>query len=154
MQSRVPVNARTCKHLKTLLGDKYEEARVKLKDPEGSSKGSSKKKPAPKAAVKSPMKRKKAVDVDDEDEDDVKPVKRARKPASAAKGNGGNGLKVDADEEDDEAAIGDEDKPISRGKNVPELLLAVKWDIEKGTDPTGWWISEKLDGVRFVTLIL
>jgi len=28
------------------------------------------------------------------------------------------------------------------------LLLANKWDIETGPDPTGWWISEKLDGVR------
>ena len=31
---------------------------------------------------------------------------------------------------------------------VPELLLAVKWDEENGPDPTGWWVSEKLDGVR------
>jgi len=31
---------------------------------------------------------------------------------------------------------------------VPALLLANKWDIETGPDPTGWWISEKLDGVR------
>ena len=34
------------------------------------------------------------------------------------------------------------------GKSVPGLLLAVKWDLEKGSDPTGWWVSEKLDGVR------
>jgi DNA ligase-1 len=31
---------------------------------------------------------------------------------------------------------------------APDLLLAVKWDLEKGIDPTGWWVSEKLDGVR------
>lgn len=30
-------------------------------------------------------------------------------------------------------------------KDAPELLLAHKWTDE---DPTGWWISEKLDGVR------
>lgn len=31
-------------------------------------------------------------------------------------------------------------------KIPPPILLAHKWDNE--TDPTGWWISEKLDGVR------
>ncbi|MGE0607120.1 MAG: DNA ligase [Pirellulales bacterium] len=32
------------------------------------------------------------------------------------------------------------------GKSVPELLLAHSWD--GAADLTGWWISEKLDGVR------
>jgi len=32
------------------------------------------------------------------------------------------------------------------GKKVPALLLANKW--EEHIDPTGWWISEKLDGMR------
>lgn len=31
-------------------------------------------------------------------------------------------------------------------KTVPDLLLAHSWDGE--ADPTGWWLSEKLDGVR------
>ncbi|KAJ6577021.1 hypothetical protein DFH09DRAFT_1246347 [Mycena vulgaris] len=31
---------------------------------------------------------------------------------------------------------------------VPQLLLAKVWDVDDGPDPTGWWISEKLDGVR------
>lgn len=31
-----------------------------------------------------------------------------------------------------------------------DVLLANKWDIESGPDPTGWWASEKLDGVRCV----
>lgn len=31
-------------------------------------------------------------------------------------------------------------------KTVPSLLLAHEWDGEM--DPTGWWMSEKLDGVR------
>jgi len=26
--------------------------------------------------------------------------------------------------------------------------LANKWDLDLGPDPSGWWISEKLDGVR------
>src|SRR5271155_5516264 len=28
----------------------------------------------------------------------------------------------------------------------PPVLLALKWD--PATDPSGWWMSEKLDGVR------
>ncbi|KAH6908199.1 hypothetical protein BKA70DRAFT_1483664 [Coprinopsis sp. MPI-PUGE-AT-0042] len=83
-----PVNARTCKHLKALLGDAYETARLKFKNPHG---------PAPTAAKNQ----------SDGDEDDA-----------------------------------------STKKTVPELLLANKWDLETGADPTGWWISEKLDGVR------
>lgn len=31
-------------------------------------------------------------------------------------------------------------------QDAPELLLAHSW--EEGHDPTGWWMSEKLDGVR------
>ena len=31
-------------------------------------------------------------------------------------------------------------------KQIPKLLLAHKWEIT--TDPSGSWISEKLDGVR------
>lgn len=98
-QGGAPVNARTCKHLKSLLGDKYEEARIKKKNPDG---------PAP-AAKKKPASRKKKGDADDDDDDD---------DAGAS------------------------------SKAVPKLLLANKWDLEKGADPTGWWISEKLDGVR------
>jgi DNA ligase len=30
-------------------------------------------------------------------------------------------------------------------KNTPPILLAHKWEDQ---DPTGWWMSEKLDGVR------
>lgn len=32
------------------------------------------------------------------------------------------------------------------GENAPPLLLAHTW--EEGSDPTGYWMSEKLDGVR------
>ncbi|KAH0583892.1 hypothetical protein H2248_009485 [Termitomyces sp. 'cryptogamus'] len=44
LQSGHPVNARTCKYLKSLFGDKYEEARLKLKTPNG---------PPPKSTAKS-----------------------------------------------------------------------------------------------------
>ncbi|CAG8679018.1 26549_t:CDS:2 [Dentiscutata erythropus] len=37
-------------------------------------------------------------------------------------------------------------KSILKG-NIPNLLLAHSWK-EDEVDPTGWWISEKLDGVR------
>jgi DNA ligase 1 len=68
-------------------------------------------------------------------------------PASkaASKGKGKKRRRVDDGDEDDEG----EDDDESQG--APELLLANKWDLEKGADPTGWWISEKLDGVRYVS---
>jgi len=37
-------------------------------------------------------------------------------------------------------------KPVVTPKEVPEILLAHKWDGEQ--DIAGWWMSEKLDGVR------
>jgi DNA ligase-1 len=142
----VPVNARTCKHLKTLLGEKYEAARVKLKNPDGppASKSSQKKKPVSKA--KTASKRKKA-DEEDEDEDEdesTRPGKRAKKPVSTA-----SKPKSKAKENQDEEVDDDDDEQPTTGKSVPKLLLANKWDIDSGPDPTGWWISEKLDGVRF-----
>lgn len=109
----MPVNARTCKHLKELLGEQYEIARLKYKNPDGPD-PSSKSKPASKAKAAKGKQRAKAGD--------------------------------DAEDDDDEA----EDGNAGGAKNIPELLLAVKWDLETGPDPTGWWISEKLDGVRYV----
>jgi DNA ligase-1 len=37
-------------------------------------------------------------------------------------------------------------KPAAESKSVPPLLLAHSWDNEQ--ELTGWWMSEKLDGVR------
>ena len=37
-------------------------------------------------------------------------------------------------------------KVMTSGAGAPLLLLAHKW--ERDVDPTGWWLSEKLDGVR------
>ncbi|SJL02651.1 uncharacterized protein ARMOST_05985 [Armillaria ostoyae] len=144
-QGGVPVNARSCKHLKSLLGDKYETARMKLKNPHGNQ-GSPKKKPQSK--TKSSVKRKRK---DADEEEDAKPVKRPRKPVSSGSKKGSAG--VDDDDDDDEEEEEEEEEEgdaetVSAGKKVPELLLANKWDIEKGADPTGWLMSEKLDGVR------
>ncbi|KAK0230154.1 DNA ligase/mRNA capping enzyme [Armillaria fumosa] len=144
-QGGVPVNARSCKHLKSLLGDKYEAARMKLKNPHGSQ-GSPKKKPQSK--TKTPVKRKRK-DADD-DEEDAKPVKRPRKPVSSGskKNSAGDDDDDDDDDDDEEEEEEDDAETVPPGKKVPELLLANKWDIEKGADPTGWLMSEKLDGVR------
>ncbi|KAH6891588.1 hypothetical protein BKA70DRAFT_1119873 [Coprinopsis sp. MPI-PUGE-AT-0042] len=117
IEQGTPVNARTCKHLKALLGDAYETARLKFKNPHG---------PAPTAAKTKASK-----------------ANGAKGKKKAAKGDDD-----DDDEEDaDDAEDGDEDDTSTK-KTVPELLLANKWDLETGVDPTGWWISEKLDGVR------
>src|SRR5713226_10281764 len=35
---------------------------------------------------------------------------------------------------------------VSKESQAPPLLLAERWDCI--TDPQGWWLSEKLDGVR------
>ena len=110
-QARAPVNARTCKHLRQLLGDAYENARIKYHNPDADlSAGTTRNKTTTPRGTK----RKAADGDDDDDEDDVK-NKRAR-----------------SDEK----------------SKSPDLLLAVKWDLESGMDPTGWWVSEKLDGVR------
>jgi DNA ligase-1 len=37
-------------------------------------------------------------------------------------------------------------KPREKGREPPKLLLANNWD--SSVDPSGWWMSEKLDGVR------
>ncbi|EPQ60269.1 DNA ligase/mRNA capping enzyme [Gloeophyllum trabeum ATCC 11539] len=121
-QGGAPVNARTCKHLKSLLGEAYEKARLQLKNPHGNVS-------KPSGKGKTAQKRKKA---DGDGDDDAKPGKKQK----------------NVDDEDEEE---DEDAPPAptRGKKtVPKLLLANKWDIVDGPDPTGWWISEKLDGVR------
>ena len=50
----------------------------------------------------------------------------------------------------EEARVGsdlpDRPKQAKEEGNAPPLLLAESWDFV--TDPTGWWLSEKLDGVR------
>ncbi len=44
------------------------------------------------------------------------------------------------------AALPPAPKPAKGAGQAPPLLLAQTWDCV--TDPTGWWLSEKLDGVR------
>ncbi|KAJ7157533.1 hypothetical protein C8R43DRAFT_401361 [Mycena crocata] len=92
--------ARTCKHLLDLLGEYYEAARLKLKDPYG---------PPPLTPKR--------------------PTKSRRASAVAPETDG---------------------KDAEKSHSIslpPQLLLAKVWDLD-GPDPTGWWISEKLYGVR------
>jgi DNA ligase 1 len=146
----VPINARSCKHLRAILGDKYEDARIKLKNPHGASTKASTRpqrgKPKGKTTSRSNpgAKRKRDQDEDDDEDGDNgdKPAKKARKAASK---DGDDDDDDDNDDEEDEEEDEDDIPPV---KKVPELLLANKWDLATGPDPTGWWMSEKLDGVR------
>jgi DNA ligase-1 len=128
----LPINARSCKHLKSLLGEEYEAARLQFKNPHAPSSSKAK-----AGKEKSASKRRK--------DDDDGPARKVPKSNPAVDGE------QNADYEDAEAEEGeDPDEPPARGKSVPKLLLANKWDLADGIDPTGWWMSEKLDGVRYV----
>lgn len=160
------MNARTCKHLKSLLGDAYELARIKMKNPDGpppkgttakaaKAKPAPKAKPAAKPAAKAPAKRKRGKadddDEEEEEEEDAKPAKRGRKaPVSKSKPKSKvKAEEADEEEVEEEEGEGDEEATDEKpGKAIPELLLANKYELDGSLDPTGWWISEKLDGVR------
>ncbi|KAE8226596.1 hypothetical protein CF319_g821 [Tilletia indica] len=94
-QSKASIVARTCKHLKTLLGEAYESARVTA---------------AGGMAPTSPS---------------SSPKKRAASGSSSA-------------------------SPTKKSKNEVKvnLMLAETYMMDGKVDPTGWWMSEKLDGVR------
>ncbi|KAK2459959.1 hypothetical protein APHAL10511_008044 [Amanita phalloides] len=138
-QSKVPINARSCKHLKSLLGDAYEAARVQLANPDA-PKPASKSKKQPAKTGKGKRKR----GVQDEDEDEEK----AEKPRSKKTRQTKPASKADNGDEEESGGETSEGGADDAKKKVPELLLANKWDVSTGLDPTGWWISEKLDGVR------
>lgn len=83
----------------------------------------------------------------DEEDDEEKPApKKTRNTKAAAK------PKVVSDEDlEDKQTTRSKRKvePIKKLKDASfKPLLAEKWDLEKGRDPTGYLISEKLDGVR------
>ncbi|KAJ3211078.1 hypothetical protein HDU67_004786 [Dinochytrium kinnereticum] len=97
-------------------------------------------------------------DVDEDDEvDNVKAAGSRRSKKGAADSDG------DAEVEKVKAKVirrpkrgaadSDDDKPSTPSKKkkktaitIPNVLLAKKWDED--IDPKGWWMSEKLDGVR------
>src|SRR5277367_3136843 len=87
-------------------------------------------------------------DGDEEEEEEERPAKRACRTAASSSSKGkGKAIDDEDDDNDNDNDNDEEDVEITR-KSVPELLLANKWDLGKGPDPTGWWISEKLDGVQ------
>ncbi|KAJ3111367.1 hypothetical protein HDU96_005756 [Phlyctochytrium bullatum] len=101
------VDARTCTHLQSFLGDEYEEARMAKANQGGATKSAS-------------------------------PARPKRKAARAANG--------EDDGDDDDGSAGTPKKKSKVAPSVPNVLLAKKW--EENVNPKGWWISEKLDGVR------
>ena len=102
----------------------YEKARVAWKNPQpdhgGKTAGSSSRDAKSTASTRG--KRKKSSEDEGEDVDNGGSRPKRRKPTSS--------------------------KPASSAKL--EVMLAHSWKQDNGPDPTGWWISEKLDGVRYV----
>ena len=110
----VPLDLRTCKHLKKHLGDEHENART----------GKAPAAPRELAVGEAPDKKVKGKTIAEVKGYDVQEVlDRAAK----------EGRKLRPDEK---AKI-----------NGAPVLLAHKFEHDKD-DPTGWWMSEKLDGVR------
>jgi DNA ligase-1 len=69
------------------------------------------------------------------------PAGSQKRPVSKKKAKKGGDGEDDEDDDDDDDGT----------KVKVEVLLATKWDLVTGSDPTGWWMSEKLDGVRYVS---
>ncbi|KAF8517280.1 DNA ligase/mRNA capping enzyme [Hysterangium stoloniferum] len=141
-QARVPVDARSCKHIRTLMGDAYEEARLAMKNTGGNTSKDNKKVPEePKPALKT-NKRKRNNDDEDMDEAEEtkngrrKPLAKGKKPTSKVSRKTRNNNEGEDNDNDTGTSV------------VPPLLLANPWKIDGGLDVTGWWMSEKLDGVR------
>ncbi|SRR5258706_4547550 len=105
----------------------YEKARLAWKNPQpargGKTAGSSSRDGKSTASARG--KRKKSSEDEGEDEDNGGSRSKRRKPTSS--------------------------KPASRAPGPKlDVMLAHSWKQDSGLDPTGWWISEKLDGVRYV----
>jgi DNA ligase-1 len=99
------VDRKTCKHLRSVLGNAHEDARVSGGQPAA---------PAAAAPTAAPS------------------ARSADAAATVARAE----------------AAGRKLRPDEKAKlNGPPILLAHKFE-DAGVDPTGWWVSEKLDGVR------
>ncbi|KAL8277259.1 hypothetical protein RQP46_010328 [Phenoliferia psychrophenolica] len=121
IQKGAAVDQRSCKHLRTLLGDPYEDARLILSGF------------VPSAAVPAPQKRSAAASASSSK------VKKAKK----------------SDDDEDDGAISDDSGPSggrggakTKKTKVVSVLLAKKFELGGKVDPEGWWVSEKLDGIR------
>ncbi|GAA5957027.1 hypothetical protein JCM3765_005384 [Sporobolomyces pararoseus] len=152
-----PPDARSCKHLRSLLGDAHENARCDeskktvVYTPE-TNPVNLKKKAREEAlagaagSTSKPHKKRPATSILDSDSIDsaasTSAPKRTRQASSSSKSKS----KEDEDLSENIADV-DNIKPggVSGGR---DLLLAHKFDLDGKIDPKGWWISEKLDGVR------
>lgn len=218
-RNAAPVSGRTCKHLQSLFGIEYEEARLELKNPKLSSSLKRKAEDTASEEEVDEVRNKgkgKGKDEEDEEEDeeeeteteietemeveteveteeDVRPRRLAKRltpdddegdgeeeekdvrPAAKRTRNSKPAQKprVVSDEELTDtkptrkkaaaaatsAAAGSSSAAARPKRNTAPVqrlvkdtgfkpLLAEKWDIEKGKDPKGYLVSEKLDGVR------
>jgi DNA ligase-1 len=119
----LPIDKRTCKHLKKHCGDAAEQARTGIQSSSTAK------------TVK---------------------AKKAKKGSKAKAHNGvhdGKVITADADYAqtvlDRAAAEGRDLRQDEKAKlHGPPILLAHKFEDYDDLDPTGWWYSEKLDGVR------
>ncbi|PUU74235.1 hypothetical protein B9Z19DRAFT_470385 [Tuber borchii] len=179
-----PQVARTCRHLRALLGDDYEVARLSVHGVKIGGKvlviGSRLKKrsaPAGEEEEGEGEEEEEEEDEGEEEDDDFKPekksLKRDRKGKQVASEDDDDEDEVaqvcedEEDAEEEEQEEEEEEKPAKRPRRAVTTatykqaatakkakdatfkpLLAEKWDLEKGRDPTGWHMSEKLDGVR------
>lgn len=111
-QSRMPTNARSCKHLRSILGDAYEDARLALKNPDGA--------PAPIAGGKKAASKGKAAS--------------SAKPASSAKASTSRGKRKKVDDEEDEAEEPPKKAPRSARATRASARGKVKKEEDAGND--------------------
>ncbi|CAO1628056.1 unnamed protein product [Parajaminaea phylloscopi] len=139
-----PINARTCSHLKKLLGAAYEEARLKL--------AAAERKGSPVASMGTKRKREKDNDYLDylETNSNAESSKTAAARTPTVSGLRASNL-PDGLEEDPFSGRTTFNGRALRKDFDPDtavpIMLSQTWDIDT-MNPTGWWMSEKLDGVR------
>ncbi|CEH13077.1 hypothetical protein CBOM_01020 [Ceraceosorus bombacis] len=124
-------NQRSCKHLKGLLGNEYELKRTD----EGSSATAQAMTDAKKAASKPSGKGK----------------RKGTATATSSSADASSSKKSKGSQEEGGAADGVDigSGPVGAdGKPFKGVMLANSWKLEGKKDPAGYWMSEKLDGVR------
>ncbi|GAA6041501.1 hypothetical protein JCM8097_001910 [Rhodosporidiobolus ruineniae] len=156
-----PIDVRSCKHLRQVLGDEHEDARCGA-----SGRPGSKSKSGTTTAAKRGKKAAAAPPPEPEPERTYA-AEGSKKRGVIAPGKGAKAKRAKRDaemaaeeaeaekerEREAEATqvgkVTDPDEAVESGgeeQGGADLLLANKWEEKK--DPTGWWMSEKLDGVR------
>lgn len=124
-----PTQPRTCRHLKTLLGEAYEEARLKMPIIRPASSSSPGMVPIPHPS---------------------KTASAPKRKMDSANGNaGGNSQSVTPASSNHASPSPAPNSPTTAGYgNAVEVMLAHTFDLEGTKSPVGMWASEKLDGVR------